>query len=382
MKGRELKKNPHATLLEHLSKKSILICCGLGGVGKTTLSISLALELAKLGKKICLITVDPAKRLASAMNLDTLGTSPQNLDSHVTAHMDAASKETFGSFSALMFHGPASLDNFVLREKGENFLSKLKENRLYQILTDNLSGIHEYFVVEKIHELNEAKQYDIIITDTPPSRHTLDFLEAPSKIDQFLKNKILQWLFVKREKLSFLQRLKMKGKNASLSILKKVIGNGVLSDLVELSSGLYELNQSFRVRQKKALKLLRSRKTEAILISTPQNISSWEFEKFYNDIHKQKIEAGKIVINRSLLHLCPMPLKNIVHNKNNQDLRSAYKKIYQLVEQEKQNYKNLQQARVDRISFYIVPEKTKDIHNMASLEDLNTGWRYLGDDIQ
>ncbi|MGA2036316.1 MAG: ArsA-related P-loop ATPase, partial [Acidimicrobiales bacterium] len=170
-------------LVEH---RSVVVSCGSGGVGKTTVAAAFALEAARRGRRACVVTIDPARRLADALGLDTLTNTPKQIEGPWP-----------GELWALMLDSKGTFDDLVRRyatssEQAEGILA----NRIYRNLTGALSGTQEYMAMEKLYELAEEGAYDIVVVDTPPTRNAIDFLEAPRRLTRFLGHRLFQLLLM------------------------------------------------------------------------------------------------------------------------------------------------------------------------------------------
>ena len=160
--------------------------CGSGGVGKTTVSAALALQGARLGLRACVVTIDPARRLADSLGLENLGNTPRQLEG-----------QWDGELWALQLDPKSAFDDLVRKHADTTQQAEgILQNRLYRNLTEALSGTQEYMAMEKLYELSEEGRFDLIVVDTPPSRNALDFLEAPGRLTRFLGNRIFQFLLL------------------------------------------------------------------------------------------------------------------------------------------------------------------------------------------
>ncbi len=178
--------SPEPTIDRMVRDKSIVICCGSGGVGKTTTAAAFALRAAQLGRRACVVTIDPARRLANSLGLDALTNRPTRIDGPWP-----------GELHALMLDPKGTFDDLVQRysdsaEQAED----IKVNRIYRNLTGTLSGTQEYMAMEKLFELVEEGGFDLVVVDTPPSRNALDFLDAPRRLTHFLENRLFQALMM------------------------------------------------------------------------------------------------------------------------------------------------------------------------------------------
>ena len=163
------------------AERGIVVCCGSGGVGKTTTAAAIALEGARRGRRACVVTIDPAKRLADALGLESLSN---------TAHRVEVAGDYPGELWALMLDTKSTFDELVARYAGEpEQVERILNNRMYRNIAGALSGTQDYMAMEKLYELHDEGRYDLIVIDTPPTRNALDFLDAPNRLTRFLDNR-------------------------------------------------------------------------------------------------------------------------------------------------------------------------------------------------
>ena len=173
-------------LADRLADKRVIICAGSGGVGKTTCSAAIALGLAARGQRVAVVTIDPAKRLADALGLESLSDAPSRIDGQWSGELWALMLDTKSTFDALVAKyapSPAQAEG-ILR------------NRFYRNISTALSGTQEYMAMEKLFELHDEGGFDLIVVDTPPTRNALDFIDAPRRLTRFLDNRIFRWLMM------------------------------------------------------------------------------------------------------------------------------------------------------------------------------------------
>ncbi|HEX8769351.1 MAG TPA: ArsA-related P-loop ATPase, partial [Acidimicrobiales bacterium] len=171
---------------ELVSDRSVVVCCGPGGVGKTTTAAVVALEGAMRGRRSVVVTIDPARRLADALGLGSLSDEPRLIDSK---------GRWGGELWALMLDTKSTFDTLVTKyaarpEQAESILS----NRFYRNISSALSGTQEYMAMEKLFELHDQNRFDLIVVDTPPTRNALDFIDAPRRLTRFLDNRVFRLL--------------------------------------------------------------------------------------------------------------------------------------------------------------------------------------------
>ena len=170
------------TLRELVDQRRILVCCGSGGVGKTTTAAALALEAAKAGRRAVVVTIDPAKRLADALGLAGLTGTPSQIDG-----------DWPGELWALMLDTKSTFDDLVTRNAGDpQQAERILQNRFYRNISGALSGTQEYMAMEKLYELHQETDFDLVVVDTPPTRNALDFIDAPRRLSRFLDHRLFR----------------------------------------------------------------------------------------------------------------------------------------------------------------------------------------------
>src|SRR5437879_231442 len=177
-------------LTELLSRKKIIVCVGSGGVGKTTTSAAIALQAAALGKKVCVLTIDPAKRLANSMGLKALGNQETRISKE---RLESAGVKGDGELWAMMLETKRTWAELVTKFAPDAAAKeRILANHYYQQISSALAGSQEFMAMEKLFELSESGKYDLLVLDTPPTRHALDFLDAPKKMMGFMDESVLK----------------------------------------------------------------------------------------------------------------------------------------------------------------------------------------------
>jgi anion-transporting ArsA/GET3 family ATPase len=274
-----------STITEVVRHRSIVICCGSGGVGKTTTSAAIALQAARLGRKACVVTIDPARRLANALGVDELSNSPTRIDG-----------DWPGELHALMLDPKGTFDDLIVRySDSEAQADDIRVNRIYRNLTGTLSGTQEYMAMEKLHELVEEGGFDLIVVDTPPSRNALDFLDAPRRLTQFLENRIFQALMAPtRVGLRFMGV----AANALLRTIAKVAGADIVHDAVAFFQAFEGMEEGFRIRAARVRELLLQPGTAFVLVASPRPDSVEEAVHFAGKLNESKMSATALIVNR------------------------------------------------------------------------------------
>ncbi|MCO5143067.1 MAG: AAA family ATPase [Oligoflexia bacterium] len=357
--------------LSPLWDKSIIICCGTGGVGKTTTSAALSIRAALQGKRVALITIDPAKRLATSLGLKTLNAEPQDITDKLTEHLKT---EISGQLSALMLDSENTFYNFLLTVGGKEIHDQFRKSELFEIIAGNFGGAHEFLAMEKLYELHQSNHYDIILLDTPPAKHTLDFLDAPDLIAKFFDDRIFSWFLTNPRENSFKEKIRAKGAQAALKILEKLTGNGVINDFISLAPHIYQVKNAFVSRQSEIQKLIQSKKSGCVFITSPADLSKGELEPFLVDTKEKNISILAYIVNRSLKHIAPIE-KPPGFRYATPIMKENYKNIRFLVEEEEKNFKLLQELANTKQLTLSVPELETDIHDLPSLMELSEHFR-------
>jgi anion-transporting ArsA/GET3 family ATPase len=249
-----------------LLRPKIAVCVGSGGVGKTTVAAALALEAARSGRRALVLTIDPARRLADALGVGALGNQPEALE---RGALTALGVPPQGNLSALMLDMKRTFDDLVERfADGPETRARILANPIYQHVSEALAGSIEYSAMEKVYELAAQRSYDLIVVDTPPSQHALDFLEAPQRLVEFLDSRIVHMLihpaFV-AGRLGF--RLFQRGARRVLQILERISGIGFLEDVSEFLLAFEGMSEGFRQRASGVRALLLGPETAFVLIA-------------------------------------------------------------------------------------------------------------------
>jgi len=270
---------------EVVRDRSIIVCCGSGGVGKTTTSAAIALQAARLGRTACVVTIDPARRLANSLGVDELSNSPTRIEG-----------DWPGELHALMLDPKGTFDDLITRySDSEAQAEDIRVNRIYRNLTGTLSGTQEYMAMEKLHELVEEGGFDVIVVDTPPSRNALDFLDAPRRLTHFLENRVFQALMAPtRVGLRFMGV----AAQALLRTISKVAGADIVHDAVAFFQAFEGMEEGFRLRAARVRELLVQPTTAFVLVASPRPDSVDEAIHFAAKLAESDMSATALIVNR------------------------------------------------------------------------------------
>ena len=274
--------------------RPIVVCCGSGGVGKTTAAAVLALAGARRGRNAVVVTIDPAKRLANALGLAILSDTAREIDRELWDPDGVASPG--GRLSALMLDTKSTFDHLVLKyspdpAQGERIL----ENRFYRNISGALAGTQEYMAMEKLHELHEEGGYDLIVIDTPPTRNALDFLDAPARLTRLLNNKLFR-LVMAPTRASF--RMANLALQAFFRTVSKLIGTEVVEDLVLFFQAFEGMEDGFRERARRVTELLSDQRTAFVLVTAPARDAVAEAAYFAGRLAAGGLRVDGLVVNR------------------------------------------------------------------------------------
>lgn len=268
-----------------VAERSIIVCCGSGGVGKTTTAAALALEAARLGRRACVVTIDPAKRLADALGLEALTNQPGKIEG-----------DWPGELWALMLDTKSTFDDLVMRySEDPDQARRILDNRLYRNISGALSGTQEYMAMEKLYELHHDSKFDVVVVDTPPTRHALDFLDAPRRLTRFLDNRVFRLLMTPTR--AYLRAVSV-ATQAFLRTVSKVVGGEVVADAVAFFQAFEGMEEGFRNRAQHVLSLLSDPITAFVLVASPRRDAVDEALFFANKLAESHISVEALVVNR------------------------------------------------------------------------------------
>jgi anion-transporting ArsA/GET3 family ATPase len=281
-----------ASLEQLLAAKEIAICCGAGGVGKTTTAAAAAAMAAvSLGGKVLVLTVDPARRLADALGMATLGNTEVRVPDSV---MKAAGVEPRGELWAAMLDAKQSWDDLVRRHApNPATVSRILENPLYESVSGRFAAGNEYIAMERLYEIHRTGVYDLIVVDTPPTRHALDFLEAPDRMAEFFSSRLLRWLTARSRMLSLASR-------PFYQVADRILGSQFLQDIAEFFLLFQTMYDGFVERSQAVKRLVHGRRTTFIVVTALEATPLREAEFFMDALRRMGLHPGALVLNKVL----------------------------------------------------------------------------------
>src|SRR4051812_47547095 len=363
---------------EILEGKDICICAGSGGVGKTTTSAAIALGMAARGLKVCVLTIDPAKRLADSLGLEELGNEARQVHPKLFAEQGV---EIEDELWAMMLDAKATFDELVARQApDEESRDRVLQNRIYQQISSALAGSQEYMAMEKLFELHHSGRFDLLVLDTPPTRNALDFLDAPRRLTQFIEGRSLR-VFMKPT--GFAAKVAGRGASMALSVLRRIVGFDLLADLSEFFTAMSGMVEGFQERAKRVNELLAAPSTSFLVVCGPQGEPISEAVYFHRKLVEAKLPFGGVVVNK--VHSFGEAAQN-----DGEDLRPGLRELLgddDLAERVAANFADYRAlaerdaANIDHLAAELqtqvvirVPYLDEDVHDLAGLAEIN---RYL-----
>jgi anion-transporting ArsA/GET3 family ATPase len=337
-----------------------VICAGPGGVGKTTCAAAIALEGARLGRRACVVTIDPAKRLADALGLEALTNEPHKVDLQ-------GSLSDGGELWALMLDTKTTFDDVVRRNAGSDEQAKaIFDNRLYRNISGALGGTQEYMAMEKLYELHSEGRFDVVVVDTPPTRHALEFLDAPDRLLRFLNNRIFRLLMLPTR--AGLRAIGM-ASQAMLRTISKVVGGAVVADAMAFFTAFEGMEQGFRDRATRVQQLLADPRTAFVVIAAPRRDAVEEAIYFADRLRQSSGRVEALVVNRMFPYFGPVPEgldPGLVVSPGVDALLTNLRDLDKVASREEQHVATLA-GRLPGVPIVRVPFLSDDIHDLDGL---------------
>lgn len=262
----------------------ILICCGSGGVGKTTTAAALAIRSARAGRRTAVLTIDPARRLADALSIGELGNTPRRVP------LEGA------VLDAMMLDAKATFDGVVRRFASDEVYARVLDNHYYRFVSTRLAGAHEYMAMEKLYELATSGDYDVVVLDTPPTRHAMDFLTAPDRLAGLMDEGVMRWLALPAQSGGW--RMIEMGSDVLARVLRSFLGERTIGDIAEFFAAFQGLWSGFRERSLEVRAMLRAPQTRFLLVTTPAPGARAEALEFVELLRSGGMPFAGFLVNR------------------------------------------------------------------------------------
>jgi len=366
-----------------LQEKRILVCAGSGGVGKTTTAAAIALEAARTGRRSLVMTIDPAKRLANSLGIATLDHTERRVPDEVLRQAGPVWKG--GELYAMMLDQKRAFDEVVERYASDPAArERILSNPIYRQISSSLSGSHEYAAMAKLHQIDREGDYDLIVVDTPPTAHALDFLDAPEKIAGAIDSPAVEW-FAKPLRATGRFSLKLAGAGGSfvLKRIAKFVGSSFLEDMARFFVEFNDVLGGFRERAREVFDLLRTPKVGFVLVAAPEPSVVEEVLFFHQRLAESQMPFSGFVVNRVHAEGPPPPEPGALHVRLRAQgalagftdeeiaaagdaLLTAYVELGVLADADRLQILRLRQAAADR-PVATVPFLPRDVHDVAGL---------------
>lgn len=380
-----MKTSPRPAIGQLIERHRVVVCVGSGGVGKTTTSAVIGLHAALEGRKVLVLTIDPARRLANSLGLEELGHDMRQIP---LERFRSLGLEPKGELWAMMLDMKQSFDRLVRSQAPDaKTAEEILDNRFYQYFSTSLAGTQEYAASERLYELYHEGEFDLIVLDTPPTTHALDFLEAPYRLADALSSRALQWLY-KPALLSGRSGLFSVGTSYVMKTLGRFTGTELLEELSVFLRTFSTLFEGIERRARAVQSLLTGPGTTFVVVTAPEALTIDEALYFYGKLGEQKLGIGAFVVNRvhpqwvdaDLLDAHAPAVRQelealLPHSPQAAGTRSLAERLVHNAQdlghrarQDQENIARLRQAADPAAQVVTVPYFNQDIH---SLEGLN-----------
>ena len=271
---------------------NIIVCCGSGGVGKTTTSAALALRAAERGRKVVVLTIDPARRLAQSMGIEVLDNTPRPVP--------GVHEAGEGSLDAMMLDMKRTFDEVVQSQATPEKAAQILANPFYQAVSSSFAGTQEYMAMEKLGQLRKdalkTGRWDLIVVDTPPSRSALDFLDSPERLSNFLDGRFIKVMMAPARGPA---RLLSAGLSIVTNALTKILGAQVLKDMQTFVAAFDTLFGGFRQRAQKTFEVLQAKETAFLVLAAPEPDALREAAYFVERLKEERMPLAGLIVNRA-----------------------------------------------------------------------------------
>ncbi len=275
----------------------LIVCVGSGGVGKTTTAASLALWAALSGRRVLVLTIDPARRLANALGLSEIGNTEVRIPLEALLGSRAPAG---GELWAMMLDPKSTLDDVIAKvSKDTATRDAIFQNRIYRSIAGSFSGSQEYMATERLYDVYGSGRYDLIVLDTPPVKNALDFLEAPGRLSRFLDRQVMKWFLTPAEEERAIGKRLMLGTSAVVyRLLGHIFGREFLSELSLFFTLFRDLYDGMRERHEAVSRIFGDARTTFVVVSAPNEPSVDVATFFLHELRTRKLRVGAVVVNQ------------------------------------------------------------------------------------
>jgi anion-transporting ArsA/GET3 family ATPase len=346
-------------IADWLARKEVVVCAGSGGVGKTTTAAAVALGMASRGKKVAVLTIDPARRLANALGLPELGNEERRVDADVD-----------GELWAMMLDAKRTFDDLIeVHAPDEATRDAVLGNRIYQELSNAVAGSQEYMAMEKLHELHQEGRYDLLVLDTPPTRNALDFIDAPKQLAAFIDSRALHFFTAPGR---FGLKVFGRGTGVIFSVMKRATGIDLLQDLSEFFRSFGGMAEGFHERAERVNALLADSRSAFVLVTSPRRDAIEEAAFFRQRLREADLPFAGVVANR-VRHADgatdPAELERLLGRPLARKVLRSYEEERRLAERDRTNLAELR-SKLGRNPMIEVPDLDHDVHDVDGLREM------------
>ncbi|KHF44372.1 ArsA family ATPase [Saccharomonospora viridis] len=350
----------------------VVVCCGSGGVGKTTTAAALALRAAERGRQTVVLTIDPARRLAQALGLRELGNEPRKVN--------VAGFEPEGELWAMMLDMRRTFDDMVRRHAGPERAEQLLSNPFYQTISTSFSGTQEYMAMEKLGQLAATGEWDLIVVDTPPSRSALDFLDAPNRLSAALDGRMIRLLTSPARAGGWgLRKVVSAGFSMFSKAVSTILGGQLLADASAFMQAFDSTFGGFRERAGKTAELLRSKGTAFLVVAAPEPDALREASYFVERLSSESMPLAGLVANRThpvladLSASTALAAAEALERDDSAPLAAAVLRLHadrvEISNREKRLLARFTKAH-PHVAVTTVPALPSDVHDISGLRDI------------
>ncbi len=338
-----------------LLSSKVWVCVGSGGVGKTSTAAALGFMAASEGLRVHVLTVDPSQRLKQTLGIQ------EGQDATEVKH-----PKIKGKLFASIIDPKKTFDQFISRAAGNIEVEKLKNNRLYQQLTTTLAGSQEFTALERVYLLHESGDFDLIVLDTPPTKHAIDFLQAPQKLSAVLNEGIAKWFRDPGgEKQSFLRGVLSAGTKTVLKALENITGSEFMRELSGFFSAIEKFQDKIEGRVNAVHRLLVDPATHFLLVTSFDEAKLKEAEYFSKEIRKGGYQLSGIIINRAFPYWYEAPLEN-----PSAAVKNLYDNLREYFKVRDQLFQSFSLRMKDEGAVVRLPELKNEVANIDGVAEL------------
>lgn len=364
-----------------LTEKQLLICVGAGGVGKTSMAATMGVHAAMMGRKVLVLTIDPAKRLANSLGLHEFGNEETKID---LSPLEATEGKTDGELWAMMLDGKYAFHELIDRvAEDEATKQAIYENNIYQSIADTIVGNQEYMATEKLYDVIHLGGYDLVILDTPPVKNALDFLESPGRMAQFVDKRIMQWFLADGKDRGMLRRLISGTSSKIFGLLGHIFGKDFLEDIAVFFQHFKELYEGFQERHQAVEALFRDPKTGFLIVFSPTEPAVEVANFFVDQLKQRRMPLLGAIANQchkaiprsedsveALQKLCEAYSTDLARDTVNRmmaRMRSAHNRLLMLQNYEQGLIASVEKGLTDHQSLDRVPKIKGEVHDLQAL---------------